>query len=93
MDPIDRDPADAGWCTASDLAEYAYCPRAHFYRHHPPPGGIDPESARSQHVGTRYHARRSMAMETREQHAGRWIAALALAIGLLWLAVYWGVGL
>ena len=34
------------WVSATDLAEYAYCPRAWYYRHHPPPEGPAPGSDR-----------------------------------------------
>jgi len=41
------------WTTPSELAEYAYCPRAHYYRQ---TYGSAPPSRRSV-AGERYHAR------------------------------------
>lgn len=39
------------WLSVSDLAEYAYCPRAQWYRHHPPDGPTSAASERSAAAG------------------------------------------
>lgn len=81
---------DDGWTSPSDLADYAYCPRAHWYRHHPPNGGPSRSSQDRSRYGTRYHRRVLLAEERRERH-GRayWVALLLgfvlLLAGLLWI--------
>jgi CRISPR/Cas system-associated exonuclease Cas4 (RecB family) len=81
---------DAPWCSASDLSEYAYCPRAHWYRHHGSPAGIDAHSRRSQELGISYHERSLSALEEREGHVGRWVAIVVLAVAMLVVALYLG---
>jgi hypothetical protein len=61
------------WTTPSDLAEYAFCPRAHYYRktREAPP-------TRSAEAGTAYHRRRLGSERWRAEHPGAaWIALLA----------------
>jgi CRISPR/Cas system-associated exonuclease Cas4 (RecB family) len=82
--------ADASYVSASDLADYAYCPRSHWYRYHPPPGGPSPEAVRSSVAGTRRHARQLGGERRRaERGALYWavvvIGILAVVGGLLWL--------
>ena len=67
-----RGPDD--WVAVSDLAEYAFCPRAHWYRTHAPPEVRDRRVARRSREGERYHARH-LAAERRHAEFG---------------AVYWG---
>lgn len=66
-----------GFTTPSDLAEYAYCPRAHYYRHHPPPEGRTAESTAGSRAGERYH-RRVLSAERRRAERGKayWAGAL-----------------
>lgn len=73
---------DAGeWATVSDLSEYAYCPRALYYRRHPDDAQLAPGSALRSARGTRFHEVGLSAVERREaQGAGP--AAVALLIGL-----------
>lgn len=66
------DAAPAGWVTASDLAEYAYCPRAHWYRTHPPPEGPAPSSVRSRATGEQFHARLLTTRYRREHWSPVW---------------------
>jgi hypothetical protein len=69
------------YVSASDLADYAYCPRSHWYRYHPPPGGPAPDSVRSAAAGTRVHGRQLGGERRRAEHGvAYW---LLLAIGLL----------
>jgi CRISPR/Cas system-associated exonuclease Cas4 (RecB family) len=72
---------EPSWASASDLEEYAYCPRAHYYRHHPPPGGPAPESVRRADDGRRYHDRVLSAEARREAHGTGYL--LAILLGLL----------
>ena len=79
---------DDGWTSPSDLADYAYCPRSHWYRHHPPPEGPSPASQRSARGGVRYHDRVLTGERHRAERGGVYLAVLllglALAIGGIW---------
>ena len=83
------DPSTA-WISASEVADYAYCPRSWWSSRHPPEGGRDPASERSSRAGIRYHER-VLAAEWRRERAGTayWVLlALALVLvvgGLLWI--------
>jgi hypothetical protein len=68
------------WTTPSDLAEYAFCPRAHFYRRH----GEAPPSAEAV-AGESYHRRRLSSERWRDEH--RSVPWVAVAAGVLLLAV------
>jgi hypothetical protein len=86
----ERDPLDRGWTSASDLAEYAYCPRAHYYRHHPPRRGPTRDSVRRAGVGERYHARALEADIRRSTASSRALWALVgIALVLLLVAFVW----
>jgi hypothetical protein len=80
--------SDDGWTSPSDLADYAYCPRSHWYRHHPPPQGASAASQRSARGGVRYHDRVLTGERHRAERGGAYLAALllglALAIGGIW---------
>ena len=58
--------------TASDLAEYAFCPRAHWYRLHPPAGGAAVSSELARRSGDRFHARVLTARTRRDRWTGLW---------------------
>lgn len=78
------------WCSASDLAEYAFCPRAFYFRHHPPDAGIAAGSQRSRDAGHRYHVQRAVGVRNREDRGGAWAAAAVVAVLLLAVAIYLG---
>jgi CRISPR/Cas system-associated exonuclease Cas4 (RecB family) len=76
--------------TPSDLADFAFCPRSHWYRHHPPPEPPAPEAVRRAGRGARFHERALTATERRAEHgSGYWVlllvGGLVVAGGLLWL--------
>ena len=78
-----------GWTSPSDLADYAYCPRAHWYRTHPPERGPSPAARRRSRDGLRYHRRVLSAERRRAERgsvywAGLLIGLALLAGGLLW---------
>jgi CRISPR/Cas system-associated exonuclease Cas4 (RecB family) len=77
------------WASASDLAEYAYCPRAWYYRKHPPAAGRSPDSERRSSAGTRYHRSTLAETEFRERHGGAYAAALLIALALVAGGVWW----
>lgn len=84
----DRRSAD-GWVSASDLAEYAYCPRAWYYRGHPPPHGPTRSSQRSARAGDRYHRSTLRDEEFREGHLGAYVVAILLGLALLLGGLWW----
>jgi CRISPR/Cas system-associated exonuclease Cas4 (RecB family) len=64
------------WVSPSDLAEYAFCPRALHYRR----TRLSPPS-RSADAGEAFHRRRLSAVRWREEHPG--LPWLAVAAGVL----------
>jgi len=81
--------ADDGWTTPSDLADYAYCPRSHWYRHHPPPGGPSSGSQRSALGGVRYHDRVLTAERHRAERGAAYWVVLLLGVALMALGAWW----
>jgi hypothetical protein len=71
------------WVSASDVADYAYCPRAHWYHDHPPRGGATSEARARADAGVRYHRRELSAERRRAEHGGAYWAALALGVALV----------
>ena len=83
-----REPAR--WASVSDLSEYAYCPRAFYYRHHPPEVPPEPETVARQRSGTRYHQRQLSVELVSERYRSWWaIVALAAAASLAAVALWW----
>ncbi|HXY46496.1 MAG TPA: hypothetical protein VEK13_01175 [Thermoplasmata archaeon] len=84
MDPRDE------WTSPTDLADYAYCPRSHWYRHHPPARGPTAYSSGRREAGERYHSRALTAERRRaERGSAYWIGLLVgvllVVIGVAWL--------
>jgi len=80
---------DEGWVSASDLADYVYCPRSHWYRHHPPAGGPSGSSQRSAAGGRRYHDRVLTAERHRAERGGAYWAVLLLGLAIAAAGVWW----
>ncbi|MCI4339683.1 MAG: hypothetical protein L3K06_00820 [Thermoplasmata archaeon] len=78
------------WVSASELADYAYCPRSWWYGRHPPAAGRTRDGVRSSEAGIRYHER-ALAREWRRERDGpAYLVLLAVAVvlvigGLLWI--------
>ena len=72
------------WTTPSDLAEYTFCPRAHYYRRQQEEPRTPAAAA-----GESYHRRRLSAERWRDEHPA--LLWLALAVGLVLLAVAAGL--
>ena len=78
------------WASASDLAEYSYCPRAHWYREHSPAGFSPRGSVRSLRRGQRFHRQELGGELRREAHAGAYVALVLIGIALVVAALYLG---
>jgi CRISPR/Cas system-associated exonuclease Cas4 (RecB family) len=78
-----------GGVSATDLAEYAYCPRAHWYRDHPPAGAPDRGAQRRADAGRRYHAHELGGERRRAEHGVAYWGALLLGAVLFLGAVVW----
>ena len=81
--------APGRWVSATDLAEYTYCPRAHWYRDHPPEGGPSRSSQERAERGRRYHDRELTGERHRAEHRGAYWVALALGVLLALGAIAW----
>jgi hypothetical protein len=77
---------DRSWTTPSELAEFAFCPRALHYRR----TRADPGSAAAD-AGTSYHAHRLGSERWRDEHGS--VAWLALVAGLALIGTAAAVGL
>lgn len=75
------------WSSPSDLAEWAYCPRAHFYRHRTPPGTTNAVVRARRRRGIVYHARALGAERRRAEHARAYALAVGLGLALVALGV------
>ncbi|HLM92042.1 MAG TPA: hypothetical protein VK424_08385 [Thermoplasmata archaeon] len=74
----------------SDLADYAYCPRSHWYRHHPPAGGPSEDGRRRSSTGERYHRETLRGTRVRAEFGAAYTGLIAAgillaAVGIVWL--------
>ncbi len=83
-------PHTAGWVSVSDLAEYAYCPRAFWYRRHPPPLGPTRASIEARSRGSLVHER-ELTSRLRWEGRGGWVWWL-LGLGILLCVLAWALG-
>lgn len=75
------------WVSASDLAEYAYCPRAHYYSTHPDVTGGTGRPGPRARAGVLYH-RRTLSTEKRhDEHARLYVGLLLAGIALVAVTV------
>ncbi len=79
-----------GWVTAADVADYAFCPRSHWYRHHPPPEGPTAQARRRSAAGERFHTAELRATDRRSRHGASywvWVVVGGLLVlgGVAWL--------
>jgi len=77
------------WTSASDLAEYVYCPRSHWYRHHPPRSGPSRASQRSAGRGVRYHDRVLTAERHHAERGGTYWVVLVMGFALMAVGAWW----
>ncbi|MCI4335736.1 MAG: hypothetical protein L3K17_00855 [Thermoplasmata archaeon] len=78
------------WISASELADYAYCPRSWWYRDHPPVRGPAPESRRRAREGEIYHHHVLAAERHRDAWAGAIAAAAMVAVAVLAFLLLFG---
>lgn len=74
----------------SALADYAFCPRSHWYAQHPPAGGPNADGLRRVEAGARYHARALRGTRVRAELGGAYWVLVAVGVvvaagGLWWL--------
>ncbi|HEV2448797.1 MAG TPA: hypothetical protein VGU43_00090 [Thermoplasmata archaeon] len=81
------------WVGAAELGEYAYCPRAWYYRANPPTEAPDPGAVSREKFGRAYHTRELSREAARERSIAALVAAalllLALGVVLLSWTVRW----
>jgi hypothetical protein len=79
--------------SASDLAEYAFCPRALYYRRHPDGRPVASDAPERERAGVVYHERTTRSdRRWAETSTIPYVLLLLLGIGLLTLAaVGWGL--
>jgi CRISPR/Cas system-associated exonuclease Cas4 (RecB family) len=80
---------EPSFVTASDLEDFAYCPRSYWYRTHPPPEGPAPGSARLAAAGARSHVRRLGGERRRAEHGVAYWALVVLGVALVIGGVAW----
>ncbi|MGD0250796.1 MAG: hypothetical protein ABSB97_07945 [Thermoplasmata archaeon] len=83
MDP------DALWTSPSELADYAYCPRSHWYRRHSPSSGPSASSTERSRAGVRYHRRVLTAERRRAERGAAYWAGILLGVVLVAVGVLW----
>jgi hypothetical protein len=72
--------------SVTELSEYAFCPRAHYYRMHPDGTPPAPGSRAQELGGVEYH-RRTLGRERAWSEASPWPWIAALLVGLAVLGV------
>ena len=80
---------DESWTTPSDLADYAYCPRSHWYRHHPPERRPSVASQESALHGVRYHGRVLTGERHRAERGAAYWAVLLVGAVLVVGGAWW----
>jgi hypothetical protein len=73
----------------SDLADYAYCPRSHWYRHHPPVGGPSSDGRRRSAHGEQYHDQTLRGVRRRAEHGAAYAAVVVAGILLVLGGIAW----
>ena len=53
--PVPAGSRSSRYVTASELADYAFCPRAHYYAHHPGGRAVADGALERERAGVRYH--------------------------------------
>lgn len=80
---------EEGWTSPSDLADYAYCPRSHWYRHHPPAAGPSRSGVGRRVAGERYHRQTLAAERHRAERGGAYWLVLLVGLACVVGGVAW----
>jgi CRISPR/Cas system-associated exonuclease Cas4 (RecB family) len=80
---------EGGWTSPTDLADYAYCPRSHWYRHHPPDRAPSRASGQRRRAGERYHELTLGAERRRAERGSAYWIGLLVGVGLVAIGVVW----
>jgi hypothetical protein len=82
----------AEWVSASELADYAFCPRSHWYSLTRPDAPVPSDSARRSSAGAAFHAAELSAVRTRSEHRGAYLAMVAVGLVLAGVGILWLLG-
>jgi hypothetical protein len=84
-------PRPDGWASATDLAEYAFCPRALYYRYRVDPRQLAPDAREWLASGERWHDR-SVGRPALVDRFGPLFLGLILTLGAALAVVVLGLG-
>ncbi|MCI4366244.1 MAG: hypothetical protein L3K08_00670 [Thermoplasmata archaeon] len=85
-------PRSDPWVSAGELADYAFCPRSHWYSRTRPGAPVPRDSARRSSAGASFHANELSAVRARSEHRGAYVAAVLLGLLLAVLGALWLLG-
>jgi hypothetical protein len=80
------------WVSAGELADYAFCPRSHWYSLTRPGAIVPPESARKISSGESFHQTQLTAVRHRAERRGAYAAAVLIGLLLAGIGVLWLLG-
>ena len=78
------------WVSASELGEYAYCPRSHWYSQNNPEPTSSAEELRARESGDRFHARELSRSVRLADRRGAYVAVLLAALVFVGIALAGG---
>ncbi len=82
--PPSAEPDPPGrWVSVHELAEWVYCPRAHYYARRLPAGSEDPSAAEGRIRGASYHAGYLTDALDREHRTDRWWVGALIGAGMI----------
>ena len=81
--------AERSWTSASEIADYTFCPRSHWYHDHPPAEGPTSAHRARAAAGQRFHASHLSAERRRAEHGGAYWAGLLVGVVLLLGGIAW----
>jgi CRISPR/Cas system-associated exonuclease Cas4 (RecB family) len=80
---------ERSWTSASEIADYAFCPRSHWYHEHPPAEGPSSAHLARAAAGTRFHATTLAAERRHAEHGGAYWVGLLVGVVLLVGGIAW----
>ena len=76
------------WVSASELGDYVFCPRSHWYSRHEPDRPVPRSSQRREAAGRAFHDDALGGVRRRSERRGAYVALLLLAVLLCVVAGY-----